>query len=99
MPQVTRTAQADTDIEEILLRLARRSVRAMNRVSDDIDATCRRLANFPRLGKPRKELAPGLLSYPTREGYTVYYVPTADGIEVQRVIHGSRQVDPSMFDV
>ena len=99
MPQVTRTAQAETDIEEILLRLSRRSTRAMNRASDDIDATCRRLANFPRLGKPRNELAPGLLSYPTKEGYTIYYVPTGDGIEVQRVLHGSRRVDPSMFDV
>jgi toxin ParE1/3/4 len=99
MPRVTRTAQADADIEEILLRLARRSTRAMNRVSDDIDATCRRLANFPRLGKSRDELAPGLFSYPSRDGYTVYYVPTDGGIEVQRVVHGSRQVDPSMFDV
>ena len=99
MSQVTRTAQADADIEEILLRLSRYSTRASDRVSDNIDATCRRLARFPRLGKPRSELAPGLRSYPTPDDYIVYYVPTDDGIEVQRVIHGSRPADASMFDV
>lgn len=98
MPQVTWTAQAEADVEEIDLFLSRRSPTAANRVTAGIDTTCRRLAASPGMGRPRPDLGPGIRSFPTRDGYIVYYVPTDAGIEVQRVQHGARQVDSSMYD-
>lgn len=99
MSRVTRTAQADADIAEIWLYLSRYSTAAADRVTDGIDRTCQRLGRHPGLGRLREELAPGLRSYPTPDGYIVFYVAAAGGVEVQRVMYGSRHVDPSMFDV
>ncbi len=99
MSQVTRTARADADIEEIWLYLSRYSTATADRVTDGIDRTCRRLGRHPGLGRPREELAPGLRSCPTPDGYIVFYVAAGGVVEVQRVMHGSRHVDPSMFDV
>lgn len=57
------------------------------------------LAALPMMGRSRPDLAPGLRRHLTPEGYAIYYTPTADGIEVQRVCHGARPVDPSMFNL
>ena len=51
------------------------------------------------MGRLCPNLAPGLMKHVTDDGYVIYYVPTTGGIEVQRVIHGARRVDPSMFNL
>jgi toxin ParE1/3/4 len=99
MSQVIRTDPAELDIEEIIINLSRRSTQAADQAVDEIEQTCNHLARFPRTGRARGDLAPGLRSKATRSGYVIYFVPTDDGIVVQRVIHGSRRVDSSMFDL
>jgi len=96
---VTQTTQAGGDLDDIDSYLYRRSQAAADRVRDGINTTARRLAASPGLGRPRPELGPGIRSFPTSDGYIIYYLPTGGGIEVQRVIHGSRNVDSTMFDV
>ena len=49
-------------------------------------------ATQPQMGRPRDELSTGLRSLPHGR-YVVFYVPLADGIEVVRVLHGSRDID------
>jgi toxin ParE1/3/4 len=97
MPQVTRTDLAEEDIADILSDLARYSRRAAERLRDQIDRECRLLARFPRLGTERTDILAGLYSRPVAGRVVVYYRITDDGIEVQRVLHGARDVDASMF--
>lgn len=97
MPRVTRTEPADDDIASILFELARYSRKAAERLRDEIEDTCNLLARFPRLGRERADLLPGLFSRAVAGRVVVYYRITDDGIDVQRVLHGSQDVDTSMF--
>ena len=44
------------------------------------------------MGRPRDELAPGLRSFAFGR-YVVFIQPLADGIDVVRVLHSSRDID------
>lgn len=98
MPHLELTPQAEDDIADIDRHLSRLSQQAADRVLDGIDAACDRMAHSPGLGRPRSDLTPGLRSRATSDGYVIYFLPIDDGIEIQRVLHGSRNVDPAMFD-
>jgi toxin ParE1/3/4 len=50
------------------------------------------IAESPYIGREREELAPGIRSFPAGR-YLIFYRPIADGIEIVRVLHGSRDVD------
>src|SRR6266542_3743834 len=97
MPQVVRRDQAKADILELFVRVGRRSIRAAEELRDEIDDECELLARFPRLGRERPDLAPGLYSRPVAGRVIVYYYVSDDGIEVARVLHARRRVTPSMF--
>jgi toxin ParE1/3/4 len=84
--------RAQRDLDEIWDYIAQESVAAANRLIDTIVATCHRLASQPEMGRLRPELAPNLRSFPVRN-YVTFYRPTQDGIEVARVLHGSRDID------
>ncbi len=53
---------------------------------------CQRLADFPLLGVQRAEYY-GLYKFPLDE-YLIFYRPSQTGIEVIRVIHSSRDIEP-----
>ena len=59
---------------------------------DRIDATCQLLAQQPLMGQARPELAADLRSFSVGN-YVIFFLPLADGIEVQRVLSGARDVD------
>jgi len=46
------------------------------------------------MGRSRDELAPGVRSLPFGR-YIVFFEPVPDGIDVIRVLHGSRDIDAS----
>lgn len=56
-----------------------------------IDNKSRLLARSPELGRPRVELAPGLRSFPVAP-YVIFYRITSRGIEIIRILHGSRDI-------
>lgn|ERR687892_2015666 len=58
MARYTRRPKAETDLLEIWLYIAQDSPRAADRLLDRIEAQCRLLADNPRLGRPRPEIAP-----------------------------------------
>jgi toxin ParE1/3/4 len=95
VPQVLRTAQAELDLLEIWGSVARRSPEKADRFTEAIDAKCRLVARFPEMGRSREELAPGVRSTLV-ERYVVLYRAIDDGIEVLRVVHGSRDL-PRLF--
>lgn len=48
------------------------------------------------MGRLRRELAPRVRSLPFGR-YVIFYVPLDDGIDVVRVLHSARDIDPSFF--
>ena len=50
-----------------------------------------RLLSYPEAGRARHELLANLRSLPVKR-YVIFYQPTDDGVEIFRVLHGSRDV-------
>jgi toxin ParE1/3/4 len=44
------------------------------------------------MGRRRDELAPGLRSFPAGR-YVIFYLPLTDGVDIVRVLHGSRDIE------
>jgi toxin ParE1/3/4 len=95
MPRVLRTAQAHQDLLEIWEFVARRSIERADRLTEAIEQKCILVAQFPEMGRRRDELAPGVRSTLV-ERYMILYRIADDGIEVLRVVHGSRDL-PRLF--
>jgi toxin ParE1/3/4 len=55
------------------------------------------LAKYPEAGRERPEIAAGLRSFPIGK-YVLFYRPIHDGVEIVRVLHGSRDID-SIFSL
>ena len=96
MPLVLRTSQAHLDLIEAALHIAEENLTAADRWLDIIDEKCQSLARMPELGRKRPDLAPELRSLPVGN-YVIFYRPIPDGIQVIRVLHGTRDI-PALFD-
>jgi toxin ParE1/3/4 len=86
------TNRARFDLDDIWLHVGEHNVRAADALVGAIVERCLLLAEFPGLGPSREELMPQLRSFPV-EGYLIFYKPTPYGVEVVRVIHGSRDLE------
>lgn len=96
MVRTTKTVQADCDLDEIWLHIAMDNIAAADSLLDKIGQVCQLTAHQTMMGRARPELAPSLRSFPVGN-YVVFYVPLSDGIEVVRVLHGARDVQPDHF--
>jgi toxin ParE1/3/4 len=92
MSRVTRRPQAEADILEIWDFIAEDSVAEADQWVDRLDAKFELWATQPMMGRPRDELAPGLRSL-TFGRYVVFFESMLDGIDVVRVLHGSRDLE------
>jgi len=95
MPSFRFLPLARRDLNEIWEYIAQENLDAAERLVERIEELCALLAERPQLGRRREELAPGLRSFPAGS-YFIFYQPIADGIEVVRVLHASRDID-SLF--
>src|SRR5687767_9888767 len=91
MPRVLRTPEAEDDLWEILVYIARDNEDAAFRLIDHIDEKFQMQALFPGGGQARPELLANLRSFPVGN-YLIFYRPIEDGIEVLRVVHGGRNL-------
>ena len=93
MRHVLRTPLSRRDIKEIGHDLARESgSRAIAlRFLDLIATKCDRYAEHPELGEACPALAPLVRRFPVGS-YIVYYRPISGGIELLRILHGSRDI-------
>jgi toxin ParE1/3/4 len=60
-----------------------------------IDAITERfylLSQFPRMGRPRADLRPGLRSFPVGQYVIIYTIEGAD-VEILHVFHGRQDID------
>ena len=95
MPRVQLTERAELDLVDILTHLRRHAPRAADRLEATFEEKCRILSQYPQMGRARGELAPDLRSFSV-ERHLILYRPTADGIQVIRLVHGARDL-PSLF--
>jgi toxin ParE1/3/4 len=98
MSTVRRTPQARLDLIDAALYIAEDDPDAADRFLDAITKTMDRLGRHSLLGRTRPELTPDLRSFPHRQ-YVIFYRPVQGGIEVVRVLHGSRDILPLFEDL
>ncbi len=92
MARVTRRPQAETDILEIWDYIAEDSMVEADRWVDRLDERFALWSTQPMMGRSRDELAPGVRSLAFGR-YVVFFEPLQDGIDVVRVLHGTRDID------
>lgn len=91
MGRIIRSPEAQSDVDEIALHIARDNLDAALRWLDSVDECLKLLARHPGAGPARAELAAGLRSFPLGN-YLVLYRAAKGGIEVVRVLHGARNL-------
>lgn len=91
MPVIRKLPRAANDLLDIWDYIAEDNVARADAFIDDVEARFRILAEQPLLGRRREELAPGLRSFPLGR-YIIFYKVLPDGIEIVRVLHGSRDL-------
>jgi toxin ParE1/3/4 len=92
MPVIRRTAEADEDLIDIWLYIAPDNPGAADRLLDEIEEKFSLLANQPQLGPARPDIAEECRYFPVGS-YLILYRIIPDGIEVVRVVQGSRRLD------
>ena len=91
MSEIKRTAQADEDLIDIWVYIAQDNVSAADRLLDSIEEKFFLLADQPRLGPRRPDIAPELRYFPVGS-YLILYREISTGIEIVRVVHGARRL-------
>ena len=92
MARVTRRPEAETDVIDIWGFMAEDSIAEADRWVDRLDERLQLWATQPMIGRARDELAPGIRSMAFGR-YVVFFAPIHDGIDIVRVLHGSRDID------
>lgn len=64
---------------------------------DELVRTVQSIANFPRMGRRRDELRQGWRSV-VENPYVIFYREIENGIELMRIIHGSRDIPKALAE-
>jgi toxin ParE1/3/4 len=88
-PRLRRTARAEDDLIEIWTYIARDNPAAADRLLDLLEGKSRMLAQNPKLGAARDDIATGVRHFPVGS-YLILYRDIGDGVEVVRYVHGMR---------
>ncbi|HEY9627387.1 MAG TPA: type II toxin-antitoxin system RelE/ParE family toxin [Coleofasciculaceae cyanobacterium] len=91
-PQFRLTQPAVRDIEAIADYIASQSgLEQGDRWLAKLEAKFVKIAQFPKLGRQRDEILPGLRSLSV-ESYLVFYTVSQSGVDILRVISGYRNL-------
>ena len=92
MPRVIYAPQAEDDLIDVIEYIAKDKPAAARRWLEEIRSTCEMLATRPEVGEHRPDLGmPGCRSF-SFGSYVIFFRRANDGIEVARIIHGSRDI-------
>jgi toxin ParE1/3/4 len=100
--RIHRRPQALSDVEESAVYIGLDSPVIALRFIEAVEETLRLLVKNPEIGPPRtfsrNELI-GLRVFPVKgfDKHLVFYLPTEEGIEVMRILHGARDLK-ALFD-
>ncbi|MBD2088320.1 type II toxin-antitoxin system RelE/ParE family toxin [Microcoleus sp. FACHB-1515] len=92
MAIIVKRPRAELDLLDIWDYIADDSFDRADEFLDRIEGTLQTLAQNPGIGRRREELLPRLQSFPIGN-YVVFYQAIEDGIDVIRVLHGSRDIE------
>lgn len=92
MPILIISPEAEQDLIDIWLYIAEDQPTNADHFLERVQEKAQKLAEFKELGIDRRELSPDLKSFPI-DRYVLYYRPNNQGIELVRVLHGSRDVN------
>jgi len=59
---------------------------------------CRSPADFPRRGRGRDEIRPGLRSIPCARAFIVFYAIDENEVQIIRVLHARREIATAFED-
>lgn len=91
MRGVKTTPLADQDLDEIWFTIATDSVERADKFVDALTKRFVTLSRSPRAGRVRSELLPSLRSFSFRS-YVIFYSITGEGVLIERVLHGARDI-------
>ncbi|WP_373530117.1 type II toxin-antitoxin system RelE/ParE family toxin [Nostoc sp.] len=98
IPQFRLTKPAIQDIEQIADYIARQSGLAQSEgFLSKLDVKFAQIAQFPRFGRGRDEILPGIRSL-SMENYLILYMPKGQDVEIFRVISGYRDIKALFHD-
>jgi len=86
------------DIKETWHYFSEQDETAAERLIRAILEKCEFLSRNPKIGRERNDLIVNLRLFPFKK-YNIFYFPTENGIEIYRVLHGSRDVIQIFDDV
>ncbi len=101
MARVEKRPQAEDDLLDIFVQIGQNSQRAAQRFLEAFDRAAQRLADMPEMGGVCEFDHPAVAdlhvwSIKGFPKYLIFYRPLEDGIEVVRVVLGSRDLE-SLF--
>lgn len=91
MARIIRSPVAEEDLLEIWSHIANDKPSAADRFLDKLEQRIELLSRHPRIGEARPDLAARVRAYSVGN-YVIFFRPIRDGIEVLRVLHGSRDI-------
>jgi toxin ParE1/3/4 len=91
MREIRVSAAAEQDLLEIWDYIAESSESTADRLIDEIADKYEALIDFPEMGRSRDEIAYNCRSLNAGK-YLIFYRLIPQGIEIARVIHGSRNL-------
>jgi toxin ParE1/3/4 len=65
---------------------------AADKVIDAITERFHLLSQYPRMGRARDDLRPGLRSFPVGQ-YVIIYIISDEDVEILHVLHGRQDID------
>lgn len=92
MPTIRIRPRAKSDLAAIWDYISDDSEERADSFLGTIDEKITTLAQSPLIGRSRNELANKLRSWPINR-YIIFYFLLTDGVEVVRVLHGSRDIE------
>lgn len=95
-PIVRISDSAAEDLKEIWNYVARHNENAAGKLIKEIKNKIILLRNNPLAGREQDRFLVGLRSYVVK-GYFIFYLPQEYGLDVLRILHGSRDIE-SIFE-
>lgn len=91
-----KTFQAEQDLLDLWLYIARDDETAADKFYSHIEERCGLYADNPDMGSERPELYEGLRCFPVKS-YVVYYLPIDGGIDLIRILHSRQDITEQNF--
>jgi toxin ParE1/3/4 len=89
--RVVRTRQAEEDLIDVWMHVAKDDARAADRVLDELERRTMLLSRYPGLGRERPDIAPDV-RYLASGTYLILYRLVEDSVEIVRYVHGRRDL-------